>query len=107
MIDKPRKQCHFGLLHSAHLGQCGTSFKVTFRRMIKGNSRVSPERRGAPPLRYFTRKATGVPFIPVSEANLLQVHHEVTEIADTADQDPLIVAANQFATLRTFAPLID
>ncbi len=39
----------------------------------------------------------------VGWANLLRVRKEVAEIADTADQDPLIVAADRYATLRKFS----
>ncbi|MCQ9148146.1 MULTISPECIES: Tn3 family transposase [Brucella/Ochrobactrum group] len=42
----------------------------------------------------------------VGWANLLRARHEVAEIADTADQDPLIVAADRYATLRKFAPAL-
>lgn len=40
----------------------------------------------------------------VGWANLLRARHEVAEMADTADQDPLIVAADRYTTLRKFAP---
>ena len=35
---------------------------------------------------------------------LLKIRHEVASIADTAHVDPLIVAADRYATLRKFAP---
>jgi hypothetical protein len=44
----------------------------------------------------------------VGWTNLMPARPEVTEIAETADQYPLIVAADRYATLRKFAPaLID
>jgi len=42
----------------------------------------------------------------VGWATLLRVRHEVETIAETADQDPLILAADRYATLRKFAPAL-
>lgn len=42
----------------------------------------------------------------VGWAKLLRVRGEVAEIADTADIDPLVRAANRHATLRKFAPAL-
>lgn len=42
----------------------------------------------------------------VGWANLLKVRHEVAAIAETADEDPLVVATDRYATLRKFAPAL-
>ncbi len=42
----------------------------------------------------------------VGWATLLKVRHEVGAIAKTAGEDPLIVAADRYATLRKFAPAL-
>lgn len=42
----------------------------------------------------------------VGWAALLRVRHEVDAIAETADQDPLLVAADRYATIRKFAPAL-
>ena len=42
----------------------------------------------------------------VGWATLLKVRHEVAAIAETAGEDPLIVAVDRYATLRKFAPAL-
>lgn len=42
----------------------------------------------------------------VGWAALLKVRHEVAAIAETAGEDPLIVAVDRYATLRKFAPAL-
>jgi TnpA family transposase len=42
----------------------------------------------------------------VGWATLLKVRNEVAAIAETADEDPLIVAVDRYATLRKFAPAL-
>lgn len=42
----------------------------------------------------------------VGWATLLRVRHEVEAIAETADRDPLTLAADRYATLRKFAPAL-
>ncbi|WP_425524262.1 DUF4158 domain-containing protein [Brucella anthropi] len=38
--------------------------------------------------------------------NLLKARHEIAELAETADVDPLTVAVDRYATLRKFAPAL-
>ncbi|MGX1500808.1 TnpA family transposase [Labrenzia sp. MBR-25] len=42
----------------------------------------------------------------VGWANLLKARHEVEELAETADVDPLVSAVDRYATLRKFAPAL-
>lgn len=42
----------------------------------------------------------------VGWGTLLKVRHEVAALAETAAEDPLIVAADRYATLRKFAPAL-